>query len=273
MFEVDLGKVRFNWKGAWDAGVTYAPKDCVTYGGTTYTAIVTSKGVLPTDNTKWDIMALGSDLGSLSVSPGDFFYYNGTALRRLAAGSNGQVLKMGLNGTPSWSDPDLLSPIIQTRNFVDYNRTTVNNGGVYYFGQNTTGVSITPRKITSLIRVRMDLFSEPNDQNTSYRVQYSKDNGASWYNMRLATANQQVHGMFQGYEYSGDYSSTPSHSNFELVQAFSTQSPIVFRLYVMNGSSVVMNGSWSGGYENAQSSIQLTELNSDFNSVNYIGGS
>ena len=180
---------------------------------------------------------------------------------------------MGLNGTPSWSDPDLLSPIIQTRNFVDYNRTTVNNGGVYYFGQSSTGVSITPRKITSLIRVRMDLFSEPNDHNTSYRVQYSKDNGANWSNMRLATVNQNVHGMFQGYEYSGDSDSTPSHANFELVQAFSTQSPILFRIFVLNGASVVMNGSWTAGYENAQSSIQLTELNSDFNSVNYIGGS
>ena len=272
MFEVDLGKVRFNWKGTWDAGVDYVEKDCVVYGGTSYVATSANKGILPTDVTKWDTLALGSDLGSLAVSPGDFFYYNGTSLRRLAAGSNGQVLKMGANGTPSWSDPDLLSPIIQTRNYVDYNRTQVNSGGVYYFGQSVTGVSITPRKITSLVRVRMDLFSEPNDQNTSYRVQYSKDNGANWSNMRLATVHQNVHGMFQGYEYTGDYSSTPAHSNFELVQAFSTQTPIIFRLYVLNGASVAMNGSWTAGYENAQSSIQLTELNSDFNSVAYVGG-
>jgi hypothetical protein len=272
MFEVDLGKVRFNWKGTWDAGVAYAEKDCVVHGGSSYVATSTSNGVLPTDVTKWNTLALGSDLGSLAVSPGDFFYYNGTSLRRLAAGSNGQILKMGANGAPSWTDPDLLSPILQTRNYVDYNRTTVNNGGAYYFGQSGVGVTITPRKITSLIRVRMDLFSEVNSHDTCFRVQYSKDAGANWSNMRMATVNQNVHGMFNGYEYIGDYSTTPAHSNFELVQAFSTQTPIIFRIVVAYGASVVMNGGWSGGSENAQSSIQLTELNSDFNSVSYIGG-
>jgi hypothetical protein len=78
--------------------------------------------------------------------------------------------------------------------------------------------------------------------------------------------------MFQGYEYSGDYASTPSHSNFQLTQAFSTLNEIKFRLYVGNGNNVMMNSSWTNGYESAPSTITLEELNADYNSVEYNGG-
>lgn len=274
MFEVDLGKIKFKWRGAYVNTTAYEVDDVVSYSGSSFICKANTTGVAPTSsaNPFWDVLALGSDLGSVATNAGDIFYYNGSAFVNLAAGTQGQVMVQGGLNTPQWQAVDTLAPIIQTRQFSDFVRTQVNNGNYYYFGI-TDSPRITPRKFNSLIRVSLNLFSEPNGHNCSYRVQYSTDNWTTASNMLLTNFGENYHGMFQGYEYSGDYSSTPSHSNFQLTQAFSTLNEIKFRLYVGNGYNVMMNSSWTNGYESAPSTITLEELNADYNSVEYNGGS
>lgn len=273
MFEVDLGKIKFKWRGAYVNTTAYEVDDVVSYSGSSFICKASTTGVAPTSsaNPFWDVLALGSDLGSVAANAGDIFYYNGASFANLAAGTQGQVMVQGGLNTPQWQAVDTLAPIIQTRQFSDFIRTQVNNGNYYYFGI-TDSPRITPRKFNSLIRVSLNLFSEPNGHNSSYRVQYSTDNWTTGTNMLLTNFGQNYHGMFQGYEYSGDYSSTPSHSNFQLTQSFSTLNEIKFRLYVGNGYNVMMNSSWTSGYESAPSTITLEELNSDYNSVEYNGG-
>jgi hypothetical protein len=269
MFEVDLGRIKFKWMGDWNATTSYKPDDVVYHAGSSYVAVAPTTGNLPEAGSAfWDIMAVGSDLGALATSAGDLFYYNGSEFRRLAPGTNGQVLKMGVNGALQWIDPDLVSPVIQQQTYMDFNRATVGSGGYYYFGQSSTGVAITPKKYTSIIEVNLVAYGEPNTHDVFLRVQYSKDNGATWSNMRLPVYNEPGHLKLNVYE--TDYNSTPSSQSYIGVAKFETLNPVCFRVQSVNGTSY-FNGAVSSSYEHAPSTISLKELNSDFSEI-YING-
>ena len=273
MFEVDLGKIKFKWMGQYINTVPYEKDDVVSYSGSSYIAKNPVTGVTPTSaaNPFWDIMALGSDLGSVAANAGDFFYYDGSSFQNLGAGALGQVLLQGGNNTPQWQTPDVVAPVIQQRQYTDYNRTGVANASRYYFGQSASGCSITPRKYNSIIKIDIHTFGEPSTHNNGYRVQFSTDNGANWANLRITTGNASRHGQSNAYE--SDYASTPGHSSVMLMQAFSTLNPVCFCLYMVGGGTMVFNGSYNAAYEHAQTSICLSELNADYNSITYNGGS
>jgi hypothetical protein len=271
MFEVDLGRIKFKWRGTWSATETYEADDCVFYAGTSYIAVATGIGQNPaTTNGYWDVMATGSDLGSLATGAGDLFYYNGSEFRRLAAGANGQVLKMGVNGNMSWIDPSLISPVIQQKTYSDYVRTNVNANNSYYFGQSSTGVAITPKRLDSLIEIDMRVFGEVSNHDHRYRVEYSTNNGTSWTDLRKNPGNQWTFGKFNMYE--TNYDSTPGSNTTYMVQAFNTLQPVCFRIRMIS-DNMTFNGSRSSGNEHGFSSCTLKELNADFNTVTYNGGS
>ena len=75
MFEVDLGKIKFNWRGAFDTGNQYTVDDVVEWQGSSYVCVEDNGTVgyvnpPPTfaGNTAWELMAQG---GSPSGSPAD----------------------------------------------------------------------------------------------------------------------------------------------------------------------------------------------------------
>lgn len=261
MSTLNLGKLRFNWRGVYDSAQTYTRNDTVKYQQNSFVCITdTTTGTF--NGSHWAVMAEGMHP---ATTEGDLITFESGNLVRKPIGAEGQVVSAKA-GKASWE----YSPLIQKRMFQDFNREQVNSGGAYYFGGNP---NITPKKADSVIVVTLNLFSEPNDHNTSYRVQYSTDGGTNWANMRLSVNAQNYHGMFMNYEYSGDNSTTPSHSNIELAQVFNTLNNIKFRLVTGNGGYVIMNGAITGGSgENAQSSIALTEMNADFASVSHNGG-
>lgn len=274
MFEVDLGKIKFTWRGAYNNTTTYEKDDVVSQSGSAFICVATVTGVTPVTsaNPFWQVMALGSDLGSVAANAGDLFYYDGSAFQNVGAGAQGQVLTQGGLNVPAWQTPDLLAPVIQQRIYEDYVRAQIDSGNSFYFGQSSTGVTITPRKFTSLIQVKIHLFGEPTSHNGTFRVQYTTDGGTTWTYMRLPTAGTARHGQLNPYEATGaDYASTPFMSATTLTQAFSTLNPIAFRI-VISSANWKANSSWSSAYERAPSSITLSELNSDYNSITYNGG-
>jgi len=60
---IDLGKLRFNFAGAWSAATAYERNDVAKYGGNIYCYIHTLKqaGILPIDATVWALMLKGID--------------------------------------------------------------------------------------------------------------------------------------------------------------------------------------------------------------------
>ena len=55
MASVNLGSIKFNWKGAYNAGTAYAVDDVVSHSGSSYVCILASTGNVPTNTTYWNV--------------------------------------------------------------------------------------------------------------------------------------------------------------------------------------------------------------------------
>ena len=104
---VNLGSIKFNWKGAYAGGTAYAVDDVVSYNGSSYVCTAASTGDLPTDTNFWDQMSgKGTDADLLNIAStvqGDLYYNNGSAIARLGAGTSGEFLKtQGTGANPVW---------------------------------------------------------------------------------------------------------------------------------------------------------------------------
>jgi collagen type II alpha len=56
---LNIGRVRIGWTGVWDAATAYTAFDAVTYEGGSYACTTDSEaGILPTNTTYWQVMAL-----------------------------------------------------------------------------------------------------------------------------------------------------------------------------------------------------------------------
>jgi hypothetical protein len=108
MATINLGSIKFNWKGAYAGGTAYAVDDVVSYNGSSYICILASTGNLPTNGTYFSVMSQagtdGTDVGTTITTQGDILYRNASGLQRLGAGTSGQVLQTGGTGAnPSWT--------------------------------------------------------------------------------------------------------------------------------------------------------------------------
>jgi len=112
MATVNLGNIKFNWKGTYNAGTAYAIDDVVSYNGSSYVCIAATTGNLPTVTAKWDVMSSagtngtnGTDVGTTITTQGDLLYRDGSGLQRLAAGTSGHFLKtQGSGANPVWAE-------------------------------------------------------------------------------------------------------------------------------------------------------------------------
>jgi hypothetical protein len=107
MATVNLGAIKFNWKGAYNNSTAYAVDDVVSSGGSSYICILASQGNAVSNGTYWNIMSQagtdGTNVATTLTTQGDILYRDGSGLQRLGAGSSGQVLQTGGTGAnPSW---------------------------------------------------------------------------------------------------------------------------------------------------------------------------
>ena len=111
MATINLGNIKFNWKGTYAGGTAYVIDDVVSYLGSSYICKLASTGNLPTNTTYWDVMSQagtdGTDIGTTLTTQGDLLYRDGSGLQRLAAGTSGQLLKtQGSGANPVWTTVD-----------------------------------------------------------------------------------------------------------------------------------------------------------------------
>ena len=110
MATINLGSIKFNWKGAYNGSTAYAVDDVVSSGGSSYVCILASTGNATSNGTYWEQMSSagtngtdGTDVGTTLTTQGDILYRDGSGLQRLGAGTSGQLLKTGGSGAnPSW---------------------------------------------------------------------------------------------------------------------------------------------------------------------------
>ena len=102
---VDLGKIRFNWRGQWQTNTAYYVNDVVSQFGTSWMCIQdvpANQLIQPgTDGIKvlyWDIMAQGSQPGAIMQDSGDLLVATGSGnLDSVPIGTAGQSLIVNQN--------------------------------------------------------------------------------------------------------------------------------------------------------------------------------
>jgi len=100
---INLGKIKFNWKGAWALGVAYVKDDVVRYSGSSYVCVTghTSATSWATNSSKFELMAEGT---TPTTTQGDLIYRGASSDTRLGIGASGQVLTVSANGLPVWGE-------------------------------------------------------------------------------------------------------------------------------------------------------------------------
>ena len=107
MAEINLGAIRFNWKGAYAGGTAYVVDDVVSSAGSSYICILASTGNTPPNGTYWNLMAQGGTGSAATLTTtGDMLYRDGSGLQRLGIGTAGQELKVNSGASaPEWYTP------------------------------------------------------------------------------------------------------------------------------------------------------------------------
>ena len=110
MATINLGAIKFNWKGSYSGATAYVVDDVVESSGSSYICIAATTGNAPPNATYWEQMSSagtngtdGTDLTTTLTTQGDIVYRNASGLARLGAGTSGQVLQTnGTGANPSW---------------------------------------------------------------------------------------------------------------------------------------------------------------------------
>ena len=166
MATINLGSIKFKWKGTYSGATAYTVDDVVEYNGSSYICILASTGNLPTNATYFEQMSSagtnGTDLTSTLTTQGDLVYRDGSGLQRLGAGTAGQVLQTGGAGAnPSWTTPATAGGAISTNTMQlsgSYNTTSTS----YVSFSTPVSLTVTPTSTSSKFLILWDTHTYAN---------------------------------------------------------------------------------------------------------------
>ena len=156
MATVNLGSIKFKWKGTYSGATAYTIDDVVSYNGSSYICIQASTGNLPTDTAYFEQMSSagtngtdGTDLTTTLTTQGDIVYRDASGLARLGAGTSGQALiTNGAGANPSWGD--VSGGIVQSVSATFTSQETLTSTS---FVASSITASITPTSASNKILV------------------------------------------------------------------------------------------------------------------------
>nr|BAR16298.1 putative carbohydrate binding domain containing protein [uncultured Mediterranean phage uvMED] len=103
MAQVNLGSIKFKWKGTYAGGTAYTIDDVVSYNGSSYICIQASTGNLPTDTAYFEQMSSagtnGTDVGATLNNKEIAFKTNAGAVDGIPIGNAGEFLKVNSGAT------------------------------------------------------------------------------------------------------------------------------------------------------------------------------
>ena len=157
MATINLGAIKFNWKGAYNNSTAYAVDDVVSSGGSSYVCILASTGNATSNGTYWEQMSSagtngtnGTDLTSTLTTQGDILYRDGSGLQRLGAGTSGNVLTTkGSGQNPVWEAASGGKLLNYAFGYSDTSHGTTSTS----FVDSNLQVTITPTSQSSIIYV------------------------------------------------------------------------------------------------------------------------
>nr|BAR15437.1 putative carbohydrate binding domain containing protein [uncultured Mediterranean phage uvMED] len=181
MATVNLGAIKFNWKGAYNNSTAYAVDDVVSSGGSSYVCILASQGNAVTNGTYWSVMAQagtdGTNVATTLTTQGDILYRNGSGLQRLGAGTSGNVLTTkGSGQNPVW-EPAVGGKIGQVIYYQNTTAYTVSGSSSSPNYTTFLTASITPSATSSKVLILTRLHTGSDGGNHTYiRLQRGSTN-------------------------------------------------------------------------------------------------
>jgi hypothetical protein len=189
MAQIDLGSIKFNWKGSYSGATAYVVDDVVESSGSSYICILATTGNAPPNATYWEQMSQkgtdgtngtdGTDLGTVLTTQGDLVYRDGSGLQRLPTGTSGQALLSGGSGANlSWGSAG--KNIVANTDTIQVATTSTHNlfdpTIIVSKGANSYYV------VHSNIILGTNETGSMDDWNYRFNIQYSTDGGSSWSN-------------------------------------------------------------------------------------------
>lgn len=169
MATINLGAIKFNWKGAYNSSTTYAVDDVVSSGGNSYVCIQAhSNQAVGNATAYWNIMSSagtngtnGTDLTSTLTTRGDIVYKGASALTRLPKGTAGYVLKQGAND-PEWGEAPSGLTLKRMAFWHDDQFSTIGNSGQLVLSQ-----AYTTKGANSIFLLDASIYFGHNADNNS----------------------------------------------------------------------------------------------------------
>ena len=164
MATIDLGKIKFNWRGTYAGGTAYVPDDVVYYMdgsvGSSYMCVANTTGNAPSSggtlHASWEYLAKGQAT-SPTTTQGDLIVRGASADERLAIGTAGKALKV--NASANGLEYGTAGRILQlvTNEKGDVVSVSGQNNGSSFADLTGINVTITPTVANSKIHVQVCL--------------------------------------------------------------------------------------------------------------------
>ena len=174
MATIDLGKIKFNWRGTYAGGTAYVPDDVVYYMdgsvGTSYMCVANTTGNAPSSggtlHASWEYLAKGQAT-SPTTTQGDLIVRGASADERLAIGAAGKALKV--NASANGLEYGTAGRILQlvTNEKGDVVSISGQNNGSSFADVTGINVTITPTVASSKILVHFCLGKVSHGSNST----------------------------------------------------------------------------------------------------------
>ena len=252
MATINLGAIKFNWKGAYNSGTAYSIDDVVSSSGNSYVCIQAHSTAQAVGNATayWNIMSSagtngtdgsdGTDVGTTLTTQGDILYRDGSGLQRLAKGTAGQVLQMNSGATaPEYataSGGKILQIKLGSSSTTQYstNSNSMTDVGADY------NIVITPTSATSRMLIHVQFANQSAGSRTYYDIKKFGDAGGSAYLSEVVSGadslanNEQIGSGGNGYD------------SFQWIDDIGSANQLTYELqYKNSGSSLTYVGSAS----------------------------
>jgi len=174
MATIDLGKIKFNWRGTYAGGTAYVPDDVVYYMdgsvGSSYMCVANTTGNAPssggTPHASWEYLAKGQAT-SPTTTQGDLIVRGASADERLAIGAAGKALVV--NSSANGLEYGDGGNVVQTKYKTITSATSVSTNTTYV---TPSGFShtITPTSASNHILITFNVCYSSQNQYGSHRI-------------------------------------------------------------------------------------------------------
>jgi len=249
MATINLGAIKFNWKGAYSGATAYVVDDVVESSGSSYICIAATTGNAPPNASYWEQMSSagtngtdGTDLTTTLSTQGDLVYRDASGLARLGAGTSGQALiTQGTGANPSWGDVGGGILAVSHKMYGGTNEiNTQNRTADYTFTSNSYEISeltlsITPQSNTSKFLIQLNLQAGHSDAYVGIGWLTYQVSGGTEYAI-TSSGTRGVTFRYDGANFSSSNASNPSIAH-QVMVAPATTSAVTFRVRIASADS------------------------------------